>query len=272
MNLDNTLQMLAAQLRIDPGQLIEYAREDTVGGYHWNSLHARWPVGSIFEVEGKILYALVRSLKPSTIVEIGGLWGCSTAHMAAALKANGGGVITSVDSHALDAEHGGKIPDEYRNHVRLVSNDGEAYLNTLDDESVDFVFSDADHATETTRRIAVAAKAKLRSGGVFVEHDASHDWAILGDGNRVSADEGKAIRAGLDAAGLDYRVYLTEPSDCGFAVAQIKREKAYSVPIQQDGSSMDRAGHLPIIETEDSEPEKPKRTRRKRNPVTGKLE
>lgn len=229
MNLEFTLSMMASQLHIDADKLIAYANEDLksgLGGYHYNNALSKWAVGGVFEVEGATLYALVRYFKPQKVVEVGGLWGCSTAHLATALKANGGGMVYSVDNGALGAEHGSAIPSDLRDYVTLIASDGEDYLRTLDDQSVGLVFSDADHATETTRRIAVAAIPKLIDGGLFIEHDASHDFAIDGNGNRSKVFEGEAIRKGLDAAGLDYRVYLTEPSDCGIAVAQIKHDSA----------------------------------------------
>lgn len=286
MKLETTLNMLAAHLRIDPAQLIAYADEDNaIGGYHWNAALGKWPTGSVFEVEGKVLYALVRYFKPLNIVEIGGLWGCSTAHMAAALKANGSGIITSVDNHTLPADHGGKIPAEYANYVKLVSSEGGEYFETLQNESVGLVFSDADHHTETTRRIAVAAIPKLIDGGLFIEHDAQHDWSIDGNGSRSPATEGKAIREGLDAAGLDYRTYLTEPSDCGLAISQIKHESKINLPIA-NFRLITEAPSLAVDPLTDNEketllslrreaeppPEPKKRTRRKRNAVTGKLE
>ena len=50
-----------------------------------------WPGGSVWEEEGRLLYGLVRALKPEVIVEIGSLVGCSTSHLALACRRNGRG-------------------------------------------------------------------------------------------------------------------------------------------------------------------------------------
>ena len=57
----------------------------------------KWPVGSLFPSEGERLYDLVRKHKPKKIIEVGTRYGCSTVHIATALKHNGGGVVHCYD-------------------------------------------------------------------------------------------------------------------------------------------------------------------------------
>lgn len=324
MNLEITLQMLASQLQIDPDKLIEYAREADeldIGGYHWQAEKQRgihgilWPSGSLWAVEGATLYALVRYFKYNRVAEIGGWYGCSATHIAAALERNwqdakehGEFMLYSVDAHVLgdvgQTEHGSLIPSQYRSFVTLVSAYGQDWLGQQEDESVQLVFSDADHSTQTTRLIAEAAKPKIANGGLFIEHDAAHDFYVDGLGNRYPDNNhvGAVVRAGLDAAGLNYRVYLTEPSDCGLAIARIEHAESVMTADRETELSSAILGRgensvlmRGIVSTEPLKEEKPKRelvtvegdtleviepppvekvkrTRRKRNAKTGELE
>ena len=78
----NRRVIIAAQVHIDAAQLYQYAMSDTLGGYHIDESQRRWPMGSLWGVEGQILYALVRILKPRRVVQIGGWVGCSAMHLA----------------------------------------------------------------------------------------------------------------------------------------------------------------------------------------------
>lgn len=225
MNLEVTLLTLAAHLQVDSDDLLEYAKEAqalTIGGYHWNQREnvQGWQSGSLWEVEGQMLYILTRFVKPDIAVEIGGFWGCSASWVAAALKRNGGGKMYSVDSGVLNADHGSRISADLRPYVELVNAEGSQWLGARPDNSIGLVFSDADHSIETTQRIAVIGWQKLTPGGMWVEHDAGHDWAILGDGTRIPSDVATKVRTALQMAGIPFRVYLTEPSDCGLGIAR----------------------------------------------------
>lgn len=224
MKLNEVLTMMAAQVRADAQALIGFAAEDTLGGYDIDERNRKFPIGSLWEPEGKILYALVRWLKPDKVVEVGGWAGCSAAHMALAVKANGRGKVFSVDNWIGDSQgtvgagHGDLIPVELRQYVELVKADGRDWLDAQDDNSIGLVFEDADHSTELTAYLSRAALQKLEAGGVLVNHDAAHDFAIVGGGQRIGSTVGLEVRAGLEKAGLYFRPYLAEPSDCGVAI------------------------------------------------------
>lgn len=175
--------------------------EDTIGGYHPDPTQARWPGGSIFEGEGKLLYALVRALNPKTVIEIGLGDGCSASHITAALKANGkkGARLTSIDR----GNSGRLIPDDLRPWITILPGDGEEWLREQKDETVDLIFEDADHSERLSYEIGKLAKSKLRPGGLLIAHDISHEGV------------GEDVAAGYKRAGLDYLTLLIEPSDCG---------------------------------------------------------
>lgn len=224
MNLQETLQLIALQLRLDPDDLTRFANEDTIGGYSANAAESKWMIGSLYEVEGKTLYALVRALKPDHVAEIGSLRGCSTTHLATALAVNEHGRITAVDVNAGARD---QFPNGLEQLLTAVVGDGLEWLAGQEDGSIDFLFEDSSHGEEMCRAVAELAKTKLSPGGVMVMHDAAHDFAILGDGRKLPSEVGETVRRGLDKAlGPDgYRVYLAAPSDCGLAIYQRKAEK-----------------------------------------------
>lgn len=219
MNLDAVLQLIAVQLKADPQELIEYAREDDLGGFHWNAALATFPMGSLYGVEGQILYSIIRLRKPEVIVEIGGWAGASATHMASACKANGFGIVISVDSGVGGMPHGREIPGFIRDHIELVQDDGRHWLAAQPDQSLGLVFEDADHSTELVRDLSALAIRKLLPGGILANHDAAHDFAYVGGGQKIGSDVGLAVRNGLAAANIYFTPYLAEPSDCGLALA-----------------------------------------------------
>jgi SAM-dependent methyltransferase len=199
--LIDTLFQLEKYLGLETDSLMPLAELDDIGGYHPDEALRKWWTGAIWAVEGQTLYALIRALKPETIVEIGSGTGCSSTHMAAALKVNGGGHITTVDRGNTP-----QIPADLQSFVTILPGDGINYLALEPDNSIDLILEDADHTADMCAAIGELAKTKLKPGGVLMAHDAAH-WAV-----------GKDVKAGYDLAGLDFRVYLTDPSDCGWLV------------------------------------------------------
>jgi predicted O-methyltransferase YrrM len=88
VNLQAGLQQLAHDLHLDARALLAYAEEDRIGGWHENPEQRRWMTGSLWEVKGQILYALVRAIKPEHVVEIGTWFGCSATHILEAMANN----------------------------------------------------------------------------------------------------------------------------------------------------------------------------------------
>lgn len=211
MNLHDTLRAIAADWHFDADALIAYAAEDTWGGYDGG--HGTMPNGSLWTVEGKTLYALVRATRPQAVVEIGTLRGASANHIAEALRANGEGHLLTIDISG----GGDLIADDLRPYITQLTADGLGWLMGQADASIDLLYEDSSHGTDMCAAVGMLAKRKLAPDGWFVTHDAAHDFAILSSG-RISSPVGAEIRAGLSRAGIDYRVYLSEPSDCGLAI------------------------------------------------------
>lgn len=208
MNLDTAFVDMRSHYRLPSvDSLLAYANEDAVGGYHMDAAQAKWPVGSLWQVEGQVLYALVRALKPKRILELGRRYGCSTTHIAQALAANGAGRVVSIDNNV----HGDTellIPEKLYPFIEIVNGDAFEYLNTHQDK-FDLIFEDLDHDRKSTAIIARDAKnTRLNANGVLVVHDTMHFLV------------GEAIRAGLQDADIPAAHYLIEPSDCGLGIWQ----------------------------------------------------
>lgn len=201
MNLTDTLFVIENFLGIEADSLLPFAEQDTIGGYNPDPSQSKWHIGSMFGVEGQILHALIRSLRPASVVEIGSGLGCSGNHIASALKANGKGHLTTMDRGNTPI-----IADDLQSYVTALAGDAFGFLDLLPDNSVDFMFEDADHTEDMCYRVGIIAQQKLAPGGVLVAHDAAH-YAVGAD-----------VRSGFARAGIEGRVYLTEPSDCGLLV------------------------------------------------------
>lgn len=216
MNLDETFQLMTLQIAIDGDALNKFAAEDRIGG--WDLDKGGWPIGSLWSVEGKVLYALIRHLRPDLVVEVGTHRGCSTTHIATALDINDNGLIVTLDTAP---GVGDLIPSTLNKRVNKVQAHGAKWLFEQPDESIDIIYEDADHSAETCMMIAQLATLKLKPGGLHIVHDAAHDTAWLGDGSQIHSDVGATIRRGLEMVlGNQFRVYRTDPSDCGFALWQ----------------------------------------------------
>lgn len=200
------LNVIADKYGFDKRDFIPLASEDPFPNMGWDLGEGDAPVGSLWSVEGRILYALIRAAKPTSVIELGTHAGASTVHIASALDANGSGKLTSVDnrSHPDPVKIGELVPDELRKLVTFKDADGIEYLKTR--RRVDFIFEDMLHSSEQVEAIANLAKEKLSVGGFLVVHDAAH--FIVGSN----------IQAGLEAAGLEPLIVLPEPSDCGLAI------------------------------------------------------
>jgi len=181
-------------LGVEPPEFLALCAEDEIGGYP-----EKWPMGSIWDVEGRVLYALARILKPSHVVEVGTGGGCSTAHLEAAVrKYRPMGKIWTVDV-------GGNPPDfiNKSKHVVRAAMDGIEFLNSWDEGLIDLLFEDGPHSTEFTCMAILTAMPHLSPGAVVVVHDAEHFLV------------GQAVSSGIHQAVGDFGHVLIEPSDCG---------------------------------------------------------
>lgn len=202
MILEDALKTIANRYDLDADKLAEYAEEDDIGGYHSDAAQATWPMGSLWAVEGKILYALIRATRPSSVLELGTYAGCSTAHIEAALKKNRKGSLTTVDN----LHDGKEIANDTGKRVEVVNEEAIAYLKKTR-TSYDMIIEDLTHERDQVTEAWTYGPKRLAEGGWMLSHDAMHFIV------------GQAVREGIEAAGIDDALYLlTEPADCGWAV------------------------------------------------------
>jgi predicted O-methyltransferase YrrM len=204
--LSEAFAEIADFLHLDADALNAYAAEDTCGGFDFDSSKSRWPGGSLWEVEGKTLYALSRALKPALSLELGTYHGASTAHLLAAGLQNGDahGWLESIDRWE---GAGDLVPTSLRQHWRIGYTEAVDYLRGRQAQNgYQMVFEDCIHSESEVYAIVTALRPHLDAGAVVIHHDSEH------------GDDGQQIQRALTRAGLAFRSWLIEPSDCGIAI------------------------------------------------------
>lgn len=210
MNLYEALEQIADRYDLNADELKTYVDEDSIGGWHTAPDVARWPMGSLFGVEGAVLYALIRATKPLNVMNLGTFHGASAVHMAAALKRNGN---PKARVYAVDKDLGmfaaAPIPEDLREYIVPVEQDALEYLNGRWPAKVGLLYEDLSHEAELVESVWKIALKKANRDTWIVSHDASH-WVV-----------GEWVRDGIEAAGVDLEDglnLLIEPSDCGLFV------------------------------------------------------
>ncbi len=154
--------------------------------------------GGISFDDGKILYGLVRALKPDYVIETGVAAGVSTSFFGAALIENGRGRLFSVElppevagqrtlaDGSVYAWHergvGWAIPDEIKHALgdrhRLTLQDVRTALPSLLNELpyVDIFFHDDLHTPDHMYWEYDAVWPTLSPRGVLISDDANHGW------------------------------------------------------------------------------------------------
>jgi len=199
MNLQQGLSQLATDLNLNI-DLWHVAVEDRIGGFHNDTEERRWPLGSVYEVEGQVLYALVRALKPEHIIEIGTWRGCSATHILAAMDMNHKGKLTSVDP---DPTSGSDIPADLRERWEFVNGYGQIYMQ-YERPRAEIIFEDGPHDTEETAHILEVARDVVQPR-IILSHDGMH--AVVGP---------KIQAAYQRVFGGTHRTLLIDPSEAGF--------------------------------------------------------
>jgi predicted O-methyltransferase YrrM len=119
-----------------------------------------------------LVYGLLRSHKPETVLELGVGSGRTTAKMLQALKKNENvKKITLVDNWV---DWKGKKPvhiQELEQYIEIVESDEKEYLFSCN-KSFDFIFSDADH-WNTDKWFDFVYDRILAHDGILIYHDVS---------------------------------------------------------------------------------------------------
>jgi hypothetical protein len=200
MNLNNICEKLAADLGLDAEVLKEHAAEDTIGGWEESKgSKSNWPIGSIHPVEGQIVYALIRAMRPDVVVEFGVAGGCSSKHILHALVKNRKGKLYSADPAPAPLIK--RFTEAEKKRWVLLKDKGQdAKLPA----QADIVIEDTYHTIESTAELCEVAKTL--NPRLILVHDAEHYLV------------GKAVNQGIHQAGLySVKSFLPDGSACGYA-------------------------------------------------------
>lgn len=98
---------------------------------------------SVAPESGRLLYNLVRAIKPTTIVEYGMSYGISTLHLAAAVRDNGTGhiITTEMSAHKLATARATFAEAGVSDLITILEGDARTTLKTISDP-VQFVLLD----------------------------------------------------------------------------------------------------------------------------------
>jgi GT2 family glycosyltransferase/tetratricopeptide (TPR) repeat protein len=206
MTMTAAVAQIADDLGLDADELTAFCEEDTLGGYSPGPMapgQGRWPGGSVWSVEGKILYAVARTVKPKTLVEIGSAVGCSTSHLALACRRNGMGTVYAIDP-SLDFSH---VDPELQKHIVPIRQDAMTWTPP---GTIDMVFEDGPHTPGFTQAILERLRPWLADGAVVLAHDACHalHGSHIREELRLTVPEGHGF-------------VLIEPSDCGLGYGKV---------------------------------------------------
>lgn len=161
--------------------------------------------GGLDDTAARNLYAVVRSLQPSVVVETGVHYGHSTAYILAALSRNGHGHLHSVDPVAASScpgdteEPGWLVPETLRDDWTLHVGRSQRVLPELLPElgSVDLFLHDSDHSAPCMLFEFELAWEWLSERGLLVSDDIHWNDAFPtfldhrdGDAGRLSLNAG----------------------------------------------------------------------------------
>ena len=206
--LQQACKRIADFLGLNGSELLAYALEDEIGGYHHDQTLRTFDHG-IWGVEGQVLYALVRALSPLHILEVGNCWGNSTSHLADAVLRNGVGKITTLDLEqpVYEGIPPYQVPDRYAPVVTVVYKDLREF-NYRTKPRLDFVFEDAWHTEELTGHVWREFAQWAKPGAVIVSHDSEH----FSVGVNVQRGIEQMVPKG------EYLSLAIDPADCGLAI------------------------------------------------------
>lgn len=159
MNLNDALRQIAQDGGLDADELIAFAAEDNLGGRDTGAFDAM----STFADEGRVLYALIRALRPAQVVEVGVASGGTTTHILKALDANGKGKLWSID---LEPASGYQVPEDLKARWTFVA--GDALEHKLPSKA-DFIFEDGAHTLEFGQ--VIYPRLHVLNPRILVTHD-----------------------------------------------------------------------------------------------------
>jgi predicted O-methyltransferase YrrM len=203
----SAVRVLRRLTRRSAGELRAYLREVDGDPFvrelarhqdEYRRLNPAFAAGTIHPTEGALLYALVRALRPATVVETGTANGASTTYLLAALARNDNGRMVSIDlpffteagelqgfveGSTIDLydaspvptgkEPGWMVPDDLRGRWELRLGDAHDLLPVALQElgPLQLFFHDSLHTREHMRFEFETAWPGISPGGVLASDD-----------------------------------------------------------------------------------------------------
>ena len=142
---------------------------------------------------GEFLWIFLKALKAKSVVEIGTSNGYSTIWLADAVRANGGTVVSvDYDRAWLDQARANLSEAGLLDSVDLKCIEGGTFLESLADQSVDFMFFDAERSDYAGWW--PHPKRVLRIGGVIaVDNSTSHPDEVADLYRQINNDGGFSL-------------------------------------------------------------------------------
>lgn len=211
-SLGDCLHDIASFYDLDFQELYEYANFDEYVGFNEG-----YPVGSITRSEGQIMFALIRVLGMKNVLEIGTFYGCSTNHLAAALKLSG--KVVSIDNKADLSKIGSLIAPELKPYISLITGDLFVELPKIEENSIDLIFEDSAHLEETTRFCLEQARRILVPDGWIIVHDTLCSTHV----KKVRCRDRVLLGIARARMYAEFRHYVVDNSTYGLGVCRVKK-------------------------------------------------
>lgn len=151
----------------------------------FNALGSRRPPNALDISEGKILYTLLRIVKPEVVVETGVGKGFSSTFILEALEDNQRGHLYSIDI-GIDIDLGGStigdlIPIRLRHRWSFIEGLSSKRLKPLLArlDQVDFFFHDSEHSYKNMIYELRTVYPTLKDEGILLSHNANLNDAFL---------------------------------------------------------------------------------------------
>lgn len=200
MNYDEFYKSLG----ISENLLNQFMAESKYGGY------PEEPSGSVWSLEGKSIFSLIRYLKPKKILELGNFKGASSNHILQAVELNGVGEVTLLDiGDLLDYD---KIHN--MNFKRIIQNSLDYLENEID---FDFILVDDCHEYEHVKKELSLIYKNNKSQKYYIW---AHDYFVA-ERNDVGVKSAWDETENIEKQ-FSYKVLGSE-SDCGFVFSIITK-------------------------------------------------
>ena len=120
------------------------------------------------DIEGEVIYLLVRDLAPKVLVEVSSGNGWSTSWILRAVRDNGVGSLISCDIDPLAVSN---LPDDLTsNRWKFLHGDVRLFVKDLP-ASIDFLLMDSEHTDEFCKWFVPEFFPRVRQGGKIATHD-----------------------------------------------------------------------------------------------------